>query len=235
MTILTCDQVCMHYEKRPAVEGVSFSLEEGDYLCIVGENGTGKSTLAKGILGLLRPVSGSISFWGMKPNEIGYLPQQTSAQQNFPASVNEVVQSGCLNQTGFRPFYTKERKEQARQSMNCVGISDLAKKPYGDLSGGQQQRVLLARALCAAKKMILLDEPITGLDPVAAADFYQLLRRLNQEKGITVIMVSHDIRTAAEQAGKILHLNTHVEFFGTAEEYRSTEWYRHMLGGDCHD
>lgn len=235
MSLLCCDHVSLQYEKQLAVEDVSFTLEEGDYLCIVGENGTGKSTLAKGILGLLKPVSGEITFHGMKGTEVGYLPQQTRSQEQFPASVEEVVLSGCLNQLGFRPFYSKEMKQRAREHMEWVGISDLAKVPFSKLSGGQQQRVLLARALLAARKLLLLDEPITGLDPVATAEFYQLIRRLNQEEHKTIIMVSHDIQVATAQANKILHLNTHLEFFGTTEAYRQTEAYHRMQGGHRHD
>ena len=213
------------------LSGVSFSLDQGDYLCIVGENGTGKSTLIKGLLRLNKPTSGKIVTGdGLKPDQIGYLPQQTKIQRDFPASVNEVVISGCLNDMGRRLFYSRENKKTAEESMGALGISTLKNKCYRELSGGQQQRVLLARALCATKKMLLLDEPTTGLDPLAAREFYELIYRLNKERGITVIMVSHDVKAPIEYATHVLHLDGGQKFFGTVREYRDLDWSFMYIG-----
>ncbi len=231
MNIITCQDVTICYQGREAVSHVSFSLEAGDYLCLVGENGSGKSTLMKGILGLVKLQSGSVEFHGMKRTEIGYLPQQTVVQRDFPATVGEVVLSGCLNARGMRPFYSKKEKQRAQDAIQQLGIESLQKRSYRELSGGQQQRVLLARALCATKKLLLLDEPVNGLDPVVTAELYALIRRINQEEGITILMVSHDLQGAVQQAGKILHLRKQALFFGPTEEYRTTNYYQHMTGG----
>ena len=227
--LLTCSNVSMNYDKRLAVENVNFNVCKGDYLCIVGENGSGKSTLMKGILGLMKLNSGEILFKNIKQTELGYLPQQTIVQRDFPASVFEVVLSGCLNQTGLKPFFSRSDKEKARKNMELLNITDIAKKSYRDLSGGQQQRVLLARALSATSQLLILDEPVTGLDPIVTADMYNIIKKLNDD-GITVIMVSHDIISATKYGNKILHMGTKVEFFGTVEEYEKTDIYQHMMG-----
>lgn len=227
--LLTCSNVSMNYDKRPAVENVNFNVCKGDYLCIVGENGSGKSTLMKGILGLMKLNSGEILFKNIKQTELGYLPQQTIVQRDFPASVFEVVLSGCLNQTGLKPFFSRADKEKARKNMELLNITDIAKKSYRDLSGGQQQRVLLARALSATSQLLILDEPVTGLDPIVTAEMYNIIKQLNDD-GITVIMVSHDIISATKYGNKILHMGTKVEFFGAVEEYEKTDIYQHMMG-----
>ena len=233
MALISCKDVTMRYENQVAVEDVTFDILEGDYLCVVGENGSGKSTLLKGLLGLLRPASGSISYGdGLRRNMIGYLPQQTVVQRDFPASVWEVVLSGCLNRRGLRPFYSAAERARARESIEKLGVGPLVKNSYRDLSGGQQQRVLLARALCATEKLLLLDEPVTGLDPVVTAELYELIRKLN-EQGVTIVMVSHDINCSVRNAGKILHMGTGVQFFGSAADYRASELGRRFLGGDC--
>ncbi|RGX54194.1 MULTISPECIES: metal ABC transporter ATP-binding protein [Anaerotruncus] len=235
MTLISCKNVSMRYENQLAVENVSFDIEEGDYVCIVGENGSGKSTLLKGLLGLMQPSAGTITFGGgLTRDRIGYLPQQTVVQRDFPASVREVVLSGCLNRRGLRPFYSEKERRIAAQNIERLGIGGLSRKSYRDLSGGQQQRVLLARALCATEKLLLLDEPVTGLDPVVTADMYTLLRALNQD-GVTVIMVSHDINCSVHNAGKILHMDTTVRFYGSSAEYLKSDICRRFLGGDCHD
>lgn len=221
----------MGYDGQLAVDNINFDLLQGDYLCIVGENGTGKSTLMKGILGLLQTTKGSISFDGLKQNEIGYLPQQTIIQKDFPASVFEVVLSGCLNRRGLLPFYSKKEKDSAKDNISKLGIDELKDKSYRDLSGGQQQRVLLARALCATDKLLLLDEPVTGLDPVMTAELYDLINNLNKEQGITVIMISHDIKSAVQYGNKILHMNKKAGFFGLTEDYLMTDICRRMMGG----
>lgn len=220
MTILTCQGLTLGYEGVTVVEGLDFSVHSGDYLCIVGENGSGKSTLMKTMLHLKAPLSGQIlTGGGLKQTQIGYLPQQTAVQKDFPASVREIVLSGCLNRCGFRPFYSREEKALAETSMEKMGIAQLAKRCYRELSGGQQQRVLLARALCATGKLLLLDEPVAGLDPKVTADMYALIEALNHEDGITVIMISHDIASAVRYASHILHLSHRPMFFGTTAEY----------------
>jgi len=191
---------------------------------VVGENGSGKSTLIKSILNLNDSIKGSIKLGdGMKENEIGYLPQQTEIQKDFPASVSEVVLSGFMSRHKFLPFYSKEEKTQAQFEMERLGISDLAKRSYKELSGGQQQRVFLARALCAARKMIVLDEPVAGLDPRVTQQMYEIIEKLNREKEITVIMVSHDVRAAIRYATHILHVGHENSFFGTKDEYIRSE------------
>ena len=210
---------------------MSLTLQEGDYLCIVGENGAGKSTLMKTLLGLRAPLAGSIVFSeAIARNEIGYLPQQTQVQRDFPATVWEVVISGCLNRSGLRPFYSKEQKKTAMQWLERLDIAALKKRSYRALSGGQQQRVLLARALCATKKLLVLDEPVAGLDPIVTADLYALIQRINREDGITIIMVSHDIGAALQYATHILQVSGDNNFFGTVEEYRQSALGSLFLG-----
>lgn len=225
MFCLQCDHVSFSYENQAVVSDLSFTVEEGDYLCIIGENGTGKSTLMKGMLGLKEPSAGKIVLGeGIKQSQIGYVPQQTLlARKDFPASVWEVVLSGCLNSRGLRPGFGGREKQTAAEKMEILGITDLKNKSFKDLSGGQKQRVLLARSLCAAKKLILLDEPTTGLDPVATEDFYHLLLRLNKKHQITVIMVSHAIREAFAHADHILQLSQDKYFCGTTQEYLDSE------------
>lgn len=203
---------------------LAFSVNEGDYLCIVGENGSGKSTLIKTLLGLIHPLSGTVTFGdGLKQTEIGYLPQQTIVQRDFPASVHEVVMSGCLNRIGMRPFYGRAEKQRAAETMEQVGVSEIAKRCYRELSGGQQQRVLLARALCATQKMLLLDEPVAGLDPHASEDMYRTIRELNKNEDITIIMISHDVDEAIQYASNILHMGKKEPlFFGTKAEYHES-------------
>ena len=228
MAQLICSGLKLGYEGHIVLSGLDFSVDAGSYLCIVGENGSGKSTLMKTILGLLKPVGGKI-IWGegLRENEIGYLPQQTVVQKDFPASVREIVLSGCQGRAGGRPFYKKDEKELARQNMERMGITPLSRRCYRELSGGQQQRVLLARALCATRKILLMDEPVSGLDPKVTAEMYDMIRRLNQE-GVTIIMVSHDIAAAVRYASHILHVGDEF-FFGTSEEYRKTSLAERFL------
>lgn len=220
MELISCNNVSFSYENTSVIRDLSFSVNSGDYLCIVGENGSGKSTLIKGLLGLKNPSRGQITRGSeLKSNEIGYLPQQTPAQKDFPASVFEVVLSGRLNSRGIRPFYTKNDKKIAEENIKRLGIEHLQKRSYRELSGGQQQRVLLARALCASKKLLLLDEPVTGLDPIVTEEMYRLIDELNKKEKITIIMVSHDIVSSVKYATHILHLNHKDGFFGTTEDY----------------
>lgn len=223
MPLITCDKLSLGYEGKVIVSNLSFSVNSGDYLCIVGENGSGKSTLMKTLLHLQAPISGKIKNGdGLMANEIGYLPQQTVVQRDFPASVREIVLSGCQARCGLRPFYKKEEKALAVKSMERMGILKLANRCYRELSGGQQQRVLLARALCATRKVLLLDEPASGLDPKVTADMYQLIRELNVKDGITIIMISHDIAAAMKYASHILHIGKN-NFFGTRDEYMQSD------------
>jgi len=220
MPQLICQNLTIGYEGEIVVSGLSFTVESGDYMCIVGENGSGKSTLMKTILKLKTPMSGQITTGdGLVPGEIGYMPQQTVVQKDFPASVREVVRSGCLNRCGLRPFYNKAEKQLAEENMEKLGIASLAKHCYRELSGGQQQRTLLARALCATGKILLLDEPASGLDPKAASEMYDLIAQLNNS-GTTIIMISHDIYSSVKYASHILHIGGHSAlFFGTKAEY----------------
>lgn len=219
MTQLTCQNLAVGYEGRAVLENLNFSVCPGDYLCIVGENGSGKSTLMKTILGLQPPVRGKVLTGdGLRKNEIGYLPQQTPVQRDFPASVREIVLSGCQGRCGGRPFYSKGEKQLAQTAMERMQVAALAKRCYRTLSGGQQQRVLLARALCAAQNMLLLDEPVSGLDPKVTGEMYGLIQRLNREDGVTILMISHDMTATLTYASHILHLGRRV-FFGTKADY----------------
>lgn len=218
MAQLACRDLTLRFGDNFLFNNLNFEVHAGDYLCVVGENGSGKTSLMRTLLGLLQPESGDVVFGdGLKKTEIGYLPQQTVVQRDFPATVREIVLSGCQSRGGFRPFYNKEDKARAAMNMEKMGIRDLEKRCYRDLSGGQQQRVLLARALCATEKLILLDEPVSGLDPKVTAEMYQMIEELNSE-GITVIMISHDISAAVRFASHILHIGSEV-FFGTKQEY----------------
>ena len=232
MAQLTCQNLCVGYDGQSVLQDLSFELLAGDYLCIVGENGSGKSTLMKTILGLQAPISGRILTGdGLRKNEIGYLPQQTVVQKDFPASVREIVLSGCQGRCGSRPFYNKEEKKLAVDAMEKMQITRLARRCYRELSGGQQQRVLLARALCAAGELLILDEPVTGLDPAAAQELYRTLEYLNKQEGIAIVAVTHDIRSALRYADHILHAGHGTYFFGTAADYLTSPWGK-RFGGD---
>ncbi|MDD2217782.1 MAG: ABC transporter ATP-binding protein [Eubacteriales bacterium] len=224
MLLLNAQELCLGYEGKRVASSITFCVRPGDYLFIVGENGSGKSTLMKTVLGLLSPIEGEITLGdGLKHNEIGYLPQQTVVQRDFPASVREVVLSGCLKRSGPCLFYTREDKECAATNMEKLGISALSKHCYRELSGGQQQRVLLARALCAARKILLLDEPVAGLDPKAAMDMYQIIKELNEKHGLTIVMISHDVSAAIKYASHILHIKENSSFFGNKQDYLETD------------
>ena len=223
MPQIKCTDLTLGYGTQQILSGLSFEVNAGDYLCIVGENGSGKTTLMKTLLGLTKPLAGSIEFGdGVTARTIGYLPQQTDVQRDFPASVREIVLSGCLGHDGFRPFYNKEDKALAQRSMERMNITDLSRRCYRELSGGQQQRVLLARALCATEKLLLLDEPVAGLDPKVTLEMYELIENLNKNDHVTVIMISHDIDKALLYASHILHIGSEI-FFGTRQEYFDTK------------
>ena len=230
MSYIACKDVTLGYEGRVISHNINFTVNPGDYLCIVGENGVGKSSLMKTLLNLRKPFGGEIIRGdGIKEYEIGYLPQQTVVQKDFPASVWEVALSGCLNRCGLRPFYSREEKKLCMENLSRMGIADLKNACYRDLSGGQQQRVLLARALCAARKILLLDEPVAGLDPRVTVELYELIKSLNKE-GITIIMVSHDVGAAVKYATHILHLENKPAFFGVTADYLESDVYKAFMG-----
>lgn len=228
--LINCKNLSFEYEGRTVLSDLSFSVGEGDFLCIVGENGSGKSTLIKALLGLKKPQHGSIEFLGLKPTDIGYLPQRTEAQSDFPASVREVVLSGCRSRL---PFHTAAERERTAANMELLGITDLASRSFRELSGGQQQRALLARALCGTRKLLLLDEPTSGLDPLVTRELYSIIDRLHAD-GTTIIMVSHDIGIALDKATHMLHLHDCHTFFGPTEDYLECDDCRRFLGGEHH-
>lgn len=223
-SLIRCHDAGLGYENKAIIEHFNFEVQAGDYVCVVGENGSGKSTLLKTILGLIKPVSGEVELsHNIRSGAIGYLPQQTQVQRHFPASVMEVVMSGFLNQKRRLPFYRSEDRKVALYNMERLGIVNLKKSCYGNLSGGQQQRVLLARALCAARDILILDEPVTGLDPMAASELYENLRNLHKE-GMAIVMVTHDLRSAVLEADKILHLNDGEYFYGKVNDYMNSDF-----------
>ena len=231
--LLRMEHVSKRFGDFYANRDINLSVRKGEVHTLLGENGAGKSTLMKGLLGLLKPTGGSLMVSDdLKRSGIGYLPQQTPAQKDFPATVQEVVISGCLGKRGNRPFYSKKERETAAVNMERLGITDLRKSCYRDLSGGQKQRTLIARALCATDKLLILDEPITGLDPASTQDFYAVIRHLNRDEKVAVLMVSHDIGNIVTQANKILQLKQTVQFYGTVDEYKKSEFGREFLGGE---
>ncbi len=235
--IFECKDVTLGYENKVVAKNLNFKIDQGDYLCVVGENGTGKSTLIKTLLGLIKPLNGEViaNVQGKNHKGVGYLPQQTQAQKDFPASVWEVVLSGVLNNDHRCPFYNKKDKAEAEKNMEKLNILDLKKRCYRELSGGQQQRVLLARALCATDSVLILDEPVTGLDPAASMELYETIKDLNKKENVTIIMVSHDIKNALNYATHILHLEQEKDFFGTVEEYKKSNVSNMFLGGVAND
>ncbi len=236
MLLLKCEKLSLGYDKKPIAENISFEVNEGDYIAITGENGAGKSTLVKTLLGLIPPLGGEIKMnAGLRQRDIGYLPQTSFTQKDFPASVSEVVLSGCIGEPGAFPFFRSKHKKKAQENMKRLGIDKLSGRCFRELSGGQAQRVLLCRALCAAKKMLLLDEPVQGLDPSATHEMYEAVKDLNENDKMSVIMVSHDICSTLAYATHILHLGSEKIFFGTVEEYRHSEVGRAFIyahGGD---
>ena len=222
MALITMKDVTIAFEGVAAVKNASFSVEKGDYLVILGENGSGKSTLVRAILGLVRPAKGQILYGdGLKRAQIGYLPQKSAAQRDFPASVEEVVRSGLVNRLGGRMWLGAQQKRRAAEKMRLMDVENMKTRPYRTLSGGQQQRVLLARALCATDSILLLDEPVTGLDPDATEEMYGVIRALNREHNTAIVMVSHDVNAALRDANKVLVMDHGVDFFGTVEKWKS--------------
>lgn len=235
MPLIKCSNVNLSYEGLTVARDISFEISQGDYYSIIGRNGSGKSTLLKALLKLKQPESGRIEYCdGLRQSDIGYLAQQTPVQKDFPASVSEVVLSGCLKSDRFRPFFSSSEKKLAAEKMELLGIHEIKNKCFRELSGGQQQRVLLARAMCAAKKILFLDEPVTGLDPVVTTEFFNIINTMHKS-GITIVMVSHDIHCAIKNSNRILHMDGQILFDGTAHEYAHSEIGMEFAGGHRHD
>ena len=218
MSLIRFENVTLGYDGQPVIRNLNFEVNKGDYLCVLGQNGSGKSTMMKALLGFISPMSGKIKKDSKLKNAIGYLPQQQPSQTDFPASVREVVLSGCQSKKGFIPFYNKKDKALVEEKMRLMGIAELADRSFRELSGGQKQRTLLARALCAADDLLLLDEPVAALDPVATEELYEIIRELNGS-GMTIIMISHDPDRAMLEASHILHLGQEMLYFGRVENY----------------
>jgi len=233
MALITCENACFAYEGRHVIQNLNLSIERGEYLCVIGENGSGKSTLIKGLLGLIAPVRGKVSYGdGLTRSEIGYLPQRTEVQNDFPASVWEVVTSGCR---GRSLFLNADMRRNAQQNIDLLGISGIRSRSFMELSGGQQQRALLARALCATRSLLLLDEPVAGLDPLVTREMYDVISMLHAKHQLTIVMISHDIGAALQYADRILHMSQGGIFLGTPDEYRYSELGRAFAGGIRHD
>jgi zinc transport system ATP-binding protein len=230
-TLISVNSLALSFENREIIHSLSFTVEEGDYLCIIGENGSGKSSLINALLGLIKPTSGKIIFKELNRSQIGVLPQQIPVERDFPATVCEVVTSGCLSRKQKGPFMSKDSKNIAFTNMEKLGITSLADRPFRELSGGQRQRVLISRALCAAEKLLILDEPVTGLDHATTADMYALFRDLNAS-GMTIISVTHDVKAALKYCNKILRVNKDSIFFGSTEEYLALPEAAHLMDED---
>ena len=232
---LICDHISLGYEGKVVAKDINFSLNDGDYLVVLGENGSGKTTLMKGILGLLKPMGGACHYHGFSQREIGYLPQQTESQKDFPASVTEVVMSGCLNHKGHSPFYGKKEKKRVAQMMEKLGLTAIRNKSFADLSGGQRQRVLLCRALLATSKLLVLDEPVAGLDHLVTTQMYEMIHKINKEDHITVIMISHDVAGSMNYCNRVLHMGKKPRFYEDIEQYKTTSQFERLTGGADND
>ncbi|MDR3165233.1 MAG: metal ABC transporter ATP-binding protein [Synergistaceae bacterium] len=230
MYLVSCVGVALGYNGVPVLRGVDFSVGAGDYVCVTGENGSGKSTLILGILRLLRPIEGRIEY-GIAPESVGYLPQRSAGGVNFPAGVFEVVLSGRLASRGLRPFYSRRDRALAADNMRRLGVYELRDRNFGELSGGQRQRVLLARALCSEGRLLILDEPVAGLDPMATIEFYDALSEIRSTGDIAVIMVSHDVRRAVSEASHVLHVQGGRAFFADREDYLASDTGKKFIGG----
>lgn len=229
MTVIECKNLSLGYDGKNVLSDINFKLSEGDYLCIVGENGSGKTTLMKGLLGFIKPYSGEIK---INEPQVGYLPQQTDIQRDFPVTVREVILSGCLGAHPYNPFYTKKDKEKVSATANKLELSGLLDKCFQELSGGQRQRVLIARALCAAGNLLILDEPAAGLDTAITNEIYLLIESLNKNDKMTVVMVSHDINTSVRYASHILHIGSDSADFYTTDGYKKSHGTPEISGGD---
>ncbi len=219
MNLIELKNLSLGYDNHIVLKNINMTIEENDFICVVGPNGSGKSTLVKGILGLIKPIKGKVKYNNLKQNFIGYMPQETKVDSNFPASVYEIVLSGTLNKLGFRSFYTKKGKELALENLKILGIEKLKDNNFCDLSGGQRQKVLLARSLCATSKLLILDEPSNNLDSKSKKELYETIVELNKKRGITVIMITHDLDHDNLLGNKILSLREDEIFFGSTEEF----------------
>ncbi len=219
MNIININNLSLGYNNIPVIQNLNVKINDGDFVCIVGSNGAGKSTLIKGILGLLKPISGSIELNNIKKNFIGYMPQETKVDSNFPASVYEIVLSGTLNKVGLKPSYSKELKKLADDNLKLLDIYSLKDKCFNELSGGQRQRVLLARSLCSTSKILILDEPSNNLDYNSKKNLYKILQYLNEEKTMTIIMVTHDLDHNNLIGNKILSLQKGNYFYGNTNDF----------------
>lgn len=225
MSLIECKKLSIGYASKVICKDISFDIEKGDYVCIVGENGCGKSTLLKTILGLNKPLIGKVSFDSeFNRKLVGYLPQQTELQKDFPATVREIVMSGLLNRMGWRPFYSAKEKDRCNKIMKELSVDEFASRGFKELSGGQQQRVLLARALCATDELLVLDEPTNNLDSRSIKLFYKLISKLNKENGITIIMVTHDLERVINSTNKIVYLKDELKFAGSRDEFLDSEY-----------
>ncbi len=221
MNLISVRNLTVGYDNKKVLEDISFHVEEKDFISVIGANGSGKSTLIKAILKQIPPMKGTVVYENhLKQNFIGYMPQETKVDSNFPASVGEIVLSGCLNRLGVKPFYGKQEKNIVQKNLELLNIENLRKKSFSDLSGGQRQKVLLARSLCATHKLLILDEPSNNLDYKSKQDFYDLILKLNKERNITIIMITHDLENGSLLGNKVLLLNDNGYFFGTTEEYK---------------
>lgn len=235
MPLIKCENMDLSYEGLVVAEDITFQINKGDYYSIVGRNGGGKSTLLKALLKLKAPTKGKVIYGdGLNQSDIGYIAQQTPVQKDFPASVNEVVMSGCLKSDQFWPWFRYKDTRRAKDKMRLLGIENLKNKCFRELSGGQQQRVLLARAMCATNKILFLDEPVTGLDPVVTTEFFNIVSDMHK-KGITIIMVSHDVHCAVKYSNKILHLDKNVMYDGSVDGYSKSKVGMQFVGGHKHD
>ncbi len=217
--IIEVKNLTLGYDKHIVLKNLNFEIKDGDFVCVVGPNGSGKSTLIKGLLRLIKPIKGKIIYNNLKQNFIGYMPQETQIDKNFPASVYEIVLSGTLNRLGLISFYTKKEKDIADDNLKLLNISNLKNKSFSSLSGGQRQKVLLARSLCATSKLLILDEPSNNLDSKSKKDLYSLIVDLNKNKGITIIMITHDLDHNNLLGNKILSLREDDIFFGSTEDF----------------
>ncbi len=227
MAILNINNLVLGYDNETVINNISFTVNRRDFILVIGSNGVGKSTLIKGILGIIKPISGSVNYDEINKNDVGYMPQEAKVDANFPASVMEIVLSGLINKMGYRPFYNKKDKEKANEVLRILHIEDLKKKKFSDLSGGQRQKVLLARSLCATTNLLILDEPSNNLDQESKIEFYTTLKHLNEGHGITIIMITHDVDRDRDSliGNRVLELKKDGYFFGTTEEYMEEYGY----------
>ena len=227
--MLAVKDLTIKYKNNIILDNVSFNIKKGDYLAIVGENGSGKSTLVKAMLGL-KDYTGTIDLSAFK--SVGYLPQVDESLENFPATVYEIVSLGLVNQIRF--FFKKSDRKKIDETLKRLDIYDIKDAYFGALSGGQRQRVLLARALVSGSDILFLDEPTTGLDPIATEELYNIIDRLNEE-GVTIVMVTHDINTCIKCAKAVMHLKRGILFYGSRDDYVSTDLYKVISGVHAHD